>query len=61
MPPNSKTGAVATAWHYDASGLLTNTSYSDGTASVGNGYDRRGRLVAITNGSMVSGKGESPY
>jgi RHS repeat-associated protein len=35
---------------HDPSGNLTNTAYSDGTASVANGYDRRGRLVAVTNG-----------
>jgi YD repeat-containing protein len=45
-----------TTYAYDASGLLTNTTYSDGTASLANGYDRRGRLVAITNGSMVTAR-----
>jgi RHS repeat-associated protein len=43
-----------TSYAYDASGLLTNTAYSDGTASVANGYDRRGRLVAVTNGPTVT-------
>jgi RHS repeat-associated protein len=41
---------TTTTYLHDPSGNLTNTAYSDGTASVANGYDRRGRLVAVTNG-----------
>jgi YD repeat-containing protein len=45
---------VVTTNTYNAAGALATVRYSDGTPGVTNGYDRRGRLVAINNGPTVT-------
>jgi len=44
---------ITTSYGYNSAGGLVWTDYSDGTADVTNGYDRRGRLIATTNGTVA--------
>ncbi len=38
---------------YDAAGNLLTVTYNDGTPDMTNVYDRRGRLVGVTNGTAA--------
>ncbi len=44
---------ASTIYFYNTAGDLSSVEYTDGTAGLGNGYDRRGRQVLATNGSTV--------
>ncbi len=44
---------MVTFYTNDHAGVVTNVTYSDGTPSVTTVYDRRGRPVTITQGSIV--------
>ena len=45
---------TSTAYTNNAAGDVMAVKYSDSTPGVTNGYDRRGRLTAITNGATVT-------
>ena len=42
------------SYGYNGGGDLASVSYSDSTANVGNGYDRLGRRISVTNGATVT-------
>jgi RHS repeat-associated protein len=44
---------ITTTYSYNNAGDLSTVSYSDGTVGVTNGYNRLGRLAAVTNGTAV--------
>jgi RHS repeat-associated protein len=44
---------ITTSYSYGPAGDLSGVGYSDGTASISYGYDRRGRQTSITNGLSV--------
>lgn len=44
---------ITTSYYYDNAGSLTNTSYSDSTPAVTNGYDRLGRLSSVVRDGMT--------
>jgi RHS repeat-associated protein len=44
---------VTSTYAYNKAGDLQKVYYSDATPGVTNGYDRRGRLVAVTNGPTI--------
>ncbi len=44
---------VTTTYGYNDAGDLESVTYSDNTPGTTNGYDRRGRLATVTNGTAV--------
>jgi len=44
---------VTTTYTYDQAGRLATIVYSDSTPAVTNAYDKLGRMIAVTNNSMV--------